>query len=146
MFMPGGTGRLRPFFHCSSFKIIIRKTAWTMSLTLFNIPLADGDWTPIRHKHGKMLHDPPPFKDTESETLAVAPFEVSDLSFYCSEFSSKSFSQWSWCMISYFSLSEGIVISGVTCSFALSFCYIAAHKLAFLASSLKSSANPLIKF
>lgn len=84
--MPGGTGRSRPFLHCSSFKIIIRKTAWKSSLTLFiNIPLAGGDSTPIGNMHGQILCQPLPFKDTESETSAVGLFEVmTDSGFYYS--------------------------------------------------------------
>lgn len=68
--MPGGTGRSRPFLHCSSFKIVIRKTACKLPLTPFiNIPLAHGDSTPLRNMHRQILHQPPPFKDTESDFL-----------------------------------------------------------------------------
>lgn len=72
--MPGGaSGRSRSFLHCSSFKIIIRISAWKFSLTLLvNIPLADGDSTTLRSMHTQILHQLPPSKDTESETSAVA--------------------------------------------------------------------------
>ncbi len=67
-----------------------------MSLKLFiNIPLADGDSTSMKYMRGKILPHPLPFKDTDSQTSAVAPFEVSDSVFYCSERFSKNFSQFS---------------------------------------------------
>lgn len=131
--MPGGTDRSRPFLHCSSFKMIIRKTAWKSSLTLFiNIPLADGDGTAMRNMHGQTLHHPLPFKDTESES-AVAPLEVmTDSGFYYSERISKNFF---FLMCHHLLLFVGgIVISGVTRRFGFLFFFphIAAHKLAFL--------------
>lgn len=72
------------------------KTAWKSSFTLFiNTPLADGDSSLIRNIRWQILCRPHPFKDTESDTSAVALFEVmTDSGFYCTECISKEFLTW----------------------------------------------------
>lgn len=115
-------------------KIIITKTAWKSSLTLFiSIPLADGDSSVIRNMHRQDLCNPVPFKDTESETWAVALFEVlTDSGFYCTECISKKFSDFSWCVISFFfGQGESLFLDSSTLCF-LFFFRIATHKLSFL--------------
>lgn len=146
--MPGGTGRSRPFLHCSSFKIVIRKTAWKLPLTPFiNIPLAHGDSTPLRNMHRQILHQPPPFKDTESETSAVAFFEVmTDSGFHYSECFSKEFLTFFLMCHQLLLFVRGNVISGGTFSFCFLSLSQCCTQIGISASFVELSANPFTKF
>lgn len=65
--MPRGS-RSSPFLYCSPLKMIIRKTAWKSSLTLFiSISSADAVCSLMRNTHGETLVV---FKDTERKTSA----------------------------------------------------------------------------
>lgn len=65
--MPRGSRRSSPFLYCSPLKMIIRKTAWKSSLTLFiSISSADAVCSLMRNTHGETLVV---FKDTERHQL-----------------------------------------------------------------------------
>lgn len=120
--MPRGSRRSSPFLYCSPLKMIIRKTAWKSSLTLFiSISSADAVCSLMRNTHGETLVV---FKDTERKTSAEV---LTD-----SAFNSKISSHFSWRVITSSSSLLGRWENRSLCSDPLHLPTVSTCKSAFL--------------